>query len=298
MTSHELRNPLSAIVQCAESAITTLQHITTKQVPSPLTDNDARVFDEEISSCLDAIQTIVSCSAHAKRIIDDVLTLSKLDSNLILITPVRVQPTVVVHNAIKMFMIECQQNGITLEFQKDASIEEFGWIRLDPSRLLQILINLLYVCHCCPYSRFRLTVCSTNAIKFTKDRPVKKITVELGASWARPTAAWHSIVFSSDDEPEIDLLNQAGWGIGARAHLWVKVTDTGCGMAEHEQKDLFTRFKQASPRTHIKYGGSGYEPCKKNPSKKLTLHLVSDCSFQNPLPPYKAARSASTRKLV
>jgi hypothetical protein len=30
-------------------------------------------------------------------------------------------------------------------------------------------------------------------------------------------------------------------------------------MTEHEQKDLFTRFKQASPRTHIKYGGSGYE---------------------------------------
>jgi signal transduction histidine kinase len=144
MTSHELRNPLSAIVQCSESAITTLQHITTKQLPSTLTGIDSRVFCEEISSCLDALQTIVSCSTHAKRIIDDVLTLSKLDSNLILITPIRVQPTVVVHDAIKMFMIECQQTGITLEFIKDGSIKEFGFVVLDPSRLLQILINLLY----------------------------------------------------------------------------------------------------------------------------------------------------------
>ena len=40
-------------------------------------------------------------------------------------------------------------------------------------------------------------------------------------------------------------------------HLWIKVTDTGCGMTEDEQKNLFSRFTQASPRTHVKYGGSG-----------------------------------------
>jgi signal transduction histidine kinase len=144
MTSHELRNPLSAIVQCSESAITTLQHITTKQLPSTPTAVDSSVLHEDVSSCMDALQTIVSCSTHAKRIIDDVLTLSKLDSNLILITPILVQPTAVVYDAIKMFMLECQQTGITLEFKKDGSIKEFGWVMLDPSRLLQILINLLY----------------------------------------------------------------------------------------------------------------------------------------------------------
>jgi hypothetical protein len=54
-----------------------------------------------------------------------------------------------------------------------------------------------------------------------------------------------------------DIINQSGWGEGRPAFLWIKVTDTGCGMAEHEQKNLFSRFQQATPRTHVKYGGSG-----------------------------------------
>jgi CheY-like chemotaxis protein len=40
-------------------------------------------------------------------------------------------------------------------------------------------------------------------------------------------------------------------------YIWVKVIDTGCGMIDEEQKNLFSRFSQASPRTHVKYGGSG-----------------------------------------
>jgi signal transduction histidine kinase len=81
---------------------------------------------------------------HQKRVIDDVLTLSKMDSNLILITPMRVQPAVVVSDAVKMFEVECQQADITLSFKIDETFYQgMEWAILDPSRLLQVLINLV-----------------------------------------------------------------------------------------------------------------------------------------------------------
>jgi len=143
MTSHELRNPLSAIVQCAESVIATLEHLPGRTPTATPNIPESGSFREDIDSSIDALHTIVSCSLHQKRIIDDVLTLSKLDSNLILITPVRVQPAVVVSEALKMFNVECHQMDIQLDLNLDETFKGFEWVMLDPSRLLQVLINLL-----------------------------------------------------------------------------------------------------------------------------------------------------------
>lgn len=108
-----------------------------------MSDMDLSRIRDEVVTSIDSLQTIVSCSLHQKRVIDDVLTLSKLDSNLILITPVRVQSAVVVSEALKMFDVECNQMDIKLEFRKDPTSEGYDWVMLDPSRLLQVLINLL-----------------------------------------------------------------------------------------------------------------------------------------------------------
>lgn len=143
MTSHELRNPLSAVVQCAESAITTLEHLQSSLSPALSTETVQSNFHDEIENTIDALSTILTCSAHQKRVIDDVLTLSKLDSELILVTPVKVQISVVILEALKMFEVECRQLDIKLRVKEDRSVKDFDWLMLDPSRLLQILINLL-----------------------------------------------------------------------------------------------------------------------------------------------------------
>ncbi|KAF1946934.1 hypothetical protein EJ02DRAFT_393422 [Clathrospora elynae] len=240
MTSHELRNPLSAVVQCADSVIASLQQLPLRQLAASSLESDVSKIEAEVWSCLDSLQIIVSCSIHQKRVIDDVLTLSKLDSNLILITPMRVQPNIVVSDAVKMFDVECNQAGIKLSFRLDETFQGMEWMMLDPSRLLQVLINLL-----------------TNAIKFTKDRPKKAITVTLGGSWTRPPKCWQAVTFTDEDRPRIDVTKRKEWGDGPEAFLWLKVSDTGCGMTLNEQKKLFSRFSQATPRTHVKYGGSG-----------------------------------------
>ncbi|KAH6611876.1 hypothetical protein C7974DRAFT_476635 [Boeremia exigua] len=240
MTSHELRNPLSAVVQCADSVIASLQGLPLHDAKTSMLDMDLEKIREEVATSIESLQTIVSCSLHQKRVIDDVLTLSKLDSSLILITPVRVQSAVVVSEALKMFDVECSQMEIQLEFRQDATFEGCDWVVLDPSRLLQILINLL-----------------TNAIKFTKDRPTRKITVTLGASPTRPPKVWDSVTFANTEPQPKDLVNGPEWGNGELTYLWLKVQDTGCGMTYEEQSKLFSRFTQATPRTHVKYGGSG-----------------------------------------
>jgi CheY-like chemotaxis protein len=217
---------------------------------------DSNNFNDDVASIIDSLQTIVTCSLHQKRVIDDVLTLSKLDSDLILITPIKVQPVVVILEAIKMFDVECRQLGIQLDFHEDDSAKEFEWVMLDPSRLLQVLINLLCV-NLVALVMAQLTPTSTNAIKFTKGSSGQRILVEFGGSWIRPPDVWESIPFRTDDQLRVNILEEAGWGNGTKAYLWIKVQDTGCGMTEDEQEKLFSRFTQATPRTHVQYGGSG-----------------------------------------
>ena len=73
ITSHEMRNPLSAILQCADEISATLSELRNTE---SLSEVQAAVVDGSI----DAAQTITLCALHQKRIVDDVLTLSKLDS--------------------------------------------------------------------------------------------------------------------------------------------------------------------------------------------------------------------------
>ncbi|KAE9993444.1 hypothetical protein EG327_004928 [Venturia inaequalis] len=250
ITSHEvikiMRNPLSAVLQSADAIAMSLEQILSLLLWkgfSPATEHIVDAISSETRSCLESVQTIVACSLHQKNIIDDVLTLSKLDSNMISIFPIRSQPVEIVKDTIRMFAIECLKEGIGLEFVEDGSLLELGSSRLmfDPLRFNQVLINLL-----------------TNAIKFTRDRSIKEITVTLGITSERPSDHWDDdIAFAEHKTIPQDLSDNPEWGTGRKVFLWVKVRDTGCGIAVEEQHRLFKKFTQADSRTHITYGGSG-----------------------------------------
>ncbi|KAL9607240.1 MAG: hypothetical protein Q9167_007828 [Letrouitia subvulpina] len=238
ITSHEMRNPLSAILQCADEIASTLKAYRSSDHALP------QLLDDLLDSNIDAAQTIALCAQHQKRIVDDILTLSKLDSALLLVTPCDVMPASVVQRALKMFDGEVQTAHIKLNFQIDDSLQKHNiqWVKLDPSRLLQVLINLI-----------------TNAIKFTTTQAKRVITVVLGASIRRPskTPGFNTVSYFPTRTKRSDLMSSADWGTGEKCHLYFAVQDTGRGLTEDETKLLFHRFSQASPRTHVQYGGSG-----------------------------------------
>lgn len=103
---HEMRNPLSAIMLSADGIANSIIDFR-----SPL-ENAASAYRELLENNLDAAQTIVLCAQHQKRIIDDVLTLSKLNSALLQVTPVSVQV--------------CRSSVLKLRKQKTDSTRNLG----------------------------------------------------------------------------------------------------------------------------------------------------------------------------
>lgn len=97
---------------------------------------------EMIENC----EIIVFCSSHMKRIVDDVLTISKLDGNLIVIIPVDVQPVVEIEKVIRLFKAEAENARVELKnLQITPRYHKYNVdiVKMDPVRLSQILSTLL-----------------------------------------------------------------------------------------------------------------------------------------------------------
>ena len=217
MTAHELRNPLSAIGLCADGIVSSSIEMKNKNntIPKDFLDNT-----------IDAAQTIALCVGHQKRIIDDVLTVSKLDADLLLITPTDIEPLQFLQHTLKMFEGEFQANKISMRMHVEKSFYELGvgWVRLDPSRLLQILINLI-----------------TNAIKFTATEAKRTIKITLRATLTRPPSYDVDYLPTKGNLDDFELGPE--WGQGEKLFLYFAVRDSGVGLSSTEKELLFKRFR-------------------------------------------------------
>ena len=242
ITSHEMRNPLSAIVQSADGIYSSLLEFQASS-RTPI------LLDELIESNLEASRIInvchyrlyysrlpadlhdqQLCAQHQGRIVNDVLTLSKLDSAMLQVSPTSSQPPVVVKSALKMFEGELVSHDIELEFHFEKSYQRFGidWVMMDPSRVTQILVNLM-----------------TNAIKFTKSGIKREIKVSIGGSIMKPpngervNLEWFP---SRGIGLKKDLTLDHEWGEEEPVFVYFAVKDTGQGLSDEEKARLFHRF--------------------------------------------------------
>ncbi|GAB7350317.1 hypothetical protein MBLNU459_g0949t1 [Dothideomycetes sp. NU459] len=233
--SHELRNPLSAILQLADGIL------------ASVAQKSCNISSEASASIADAAETITLCAQHQHGIVNDILTLSKLDSNLVVLSPEVVQVQPILKMASKMFDVELVKAGIEMNIRNHQSWTDLqlDYVLLDSGRLLQVVINLL-----------------TNAIKFTRDSAIRKIDIELAASLTKPTGRDYDTAFISPrmrrgSDTRASLMQKSSSEDENSVYLIFSVQDTGTGLTEEEMSHLFYRFAQASPKTYRQYGGSG-----------------------------------------
>ena len=231
-----MRNPLSAIFQCADAIQSSLETCQSRGG-----SNEALL--EALQSNVDAAYTISICAKHQKTIVDDVLTLSKLEHTMLSISPEAIRQKDLVERVVKMFDSDFSSHNIKLVTAVDSSFANNGidWVVCDPSRNNQILVNLV-----------------TNAIKFTKDEAKREIRIRYGATKSEPRRMFpQNIAWATNRRKMKDLTLEPKWGNGEHVYLCVEVSDTGVGITKEEIKKLFARFEQVGSKTMIKYGGSG-----------------------------------------
>ncbi|KAG9852617.1 putative histidine kinase-like protein M3YPp, partial [Aureobasidium melanogenum] len=225
MTSHEMRNPLGATMQCADDIL--------RLIEDNKTSHTGSVFQEMFDSIQENAKTIAFCSAHQKTIADDILVVSKLSSSLLSLASAVCQPEMVAKQVVRMFQAEAANADIDLVLEIHKSYA-MNWALCDASRIRQILINLV-----------------SNSMKFTKGRNKRCIKVIIGSSSVTPPSHMSHLQWHPKESP-VPVLNDDD-----NIFLTFQVQDTGKGLTPEEMSRLFNRFSQANATTAATYGGSG-----------------------------------------
>lgn len=156
-----------------------------------------------------------------------------------------------------MFDAESKRAAIDLRFERDKHYPEDLWVSTDPSRLTQIIINLL-----------------ANSIKFVGRMPVRQIRISIAKSDV-PLQSNSQINRRPSYQHQSSSTSTYNLMTGPTAtdpiYLIFKISDTGPGMSEEQVSSLFQRtlyvtfeqeneltatvgYFQASPKTHVEYG--------------------------------------------
>ena len=197
--SHEIRTPMTAILGFAEV----------------LSEEQANPADQSF-----AVGAIRRSSEDLLTIINDILDLSKIEAGGMGVEIVPCTPLNIIQDVVAFMQAQAIASGLELFMELKAPVPEI--IETDPTRLRQILINLI-----------------GNAIKFTEHGGVK-VVVDLNKEKLEPR-----IDQDSSDAPPADI------------RLRIQVMDTGIGINDAQRNRLFQRFTQADPSTTRRFGGTG-----------------------------------------
>ncbi|KAI5119585.1 hypothetical protein M0805_006470 [Coniferiporia weirii] len=243
VTSHELRQPVSAILNCSSLVRSNLAGHRDDLVRLHASNRLFQPTDEllqAIDDDLEALDAIYQCGLAQERIANDVLSLSRIQLQILSIHPVEFELVEEVQRIVSIFRNELKMKGINLNLDFGHSFKRLGIqrVRSDKSRFGQVITNLL-----------------SNGIKFTDTSSNKRdIHVNVDVSLREPAPDGPCV---PPDEPT-DLENEGPLdpNLPSRIFVFVAVKDSGPGLKPGDLALLFKRFQQGS-NSHNVFGGSG-----------------------------------------
>ncbi|GJJ11735.1 hypothetical protein Clacol_005973 [Clathrus columnatus] len=238
VTSHELRQPVSAILNCSTLVKENLSQMRERLQQARIT-NTGFIPEEDVIATMDedleALDSIYQCGlaqGHAERIANDVLSLSRIQLQVLSIYPVEFELVPEIRRVVAIFHNELKMKRIRLDLIFGDSLRRLHVrrIRSDKSRLGQVLTNLL-----------------SNAIKFVDtsvDRREISVSVDVSFNPPQEGSCLPPLEDQIPDDP------------AAPIYLYIAVKDSGPGLHPDDLALLFKRFQQGS-NSHDVFGGSG-----------------------------------------
>ncbi len=197
--SHEIRTPMNGIISMIDLLADT-----------PLNESQT-----------DYVNTVKKSSETLLNILNDILDLSKIEAGKMELRYAAVSLSSIFEKLYALFSQHAVAKEIDFQYHIDNDLPKY--VRVDETRLLQILSNLI-----------------SNALKFTEHKGAVTIRVSP-----------HTVLKKASKDPKP--------ASPAKDTFFIKVTveDTGIGIPEAAQSTLFESFSQADSSSTKSHGGTG-----------------------------------------
>ncbi|KZV71818.1 hypothetical protein PENSPDRAFT_650380 [Peniophora sp. CONT] len=241
VTSHELRQPVSAILNCASVLRANLGALHEELQDSQLYGKPYMPTEKLLQSMvedLEAIDAMYQCGLAQERIANDVLSLSRIQLGALSIHPIEFQPVEETRGLIAVFNKETSMKRISILLNVGESFRQLGvkYVRADKARFRQILTNLM-----------------SNGIKFTDmSSTARDIVVTINISRREPV---DGADYTPPDKPE-RRLTEKEYDAATPLYVHCSVKDSGPGIQPDDLMLLFKRFQQGT-NSEKTFGGSG-----------------------------------------
>jgi len=143
ITSHEIRNPISSLMQCSSLVKTNLvglQEDLEVAVRTGTAYKPTAQLLHTIQEDLDALDSIYECALTQERISNDVLSLGKLQLDLLQMFDVETNIREEIRKVVSVFQNEARMNRVQMSLRFGEGFDALGvsTVKIDPVRFCQM----------------------------------------------------------------------------------------------------------------------------------------------------------------